>query len=85
MPEHRVGPAEDVPPGEHRVVRAGNREIGVFNLAGEYHAIPNRSSAFSPETFARCASLSGTMSSFIGWSKSWCGQSDAYTVVSSPS
>jgi nitrite reductase (NADH) small subunit len=41
MPEHRVGRAEELPEGAHRVVRAGNREIGVFNLGGEYHALPN--------------------------------------------
>ena len=36
MPEvkqrHRVGLAADLPPGSHRVVRAGNRELGIFNI-----------------------------------------------------
>ena len=41
MAEHAVGPAEEIPEGAHRVVRAANREIGVFNIRGEYHAIPN--------------------------------------------
>jgi nitrite reductase/ring-hydroxylating ferredoxin subunit len=41
MPEHRVGRADDLPPGGHRIVRAGNREIGVFNVGGELHALPN--------------------------------------------
>ena len=41
MPEHVVGRAADLPPGTHRVVRAGNRELGLFNIDGDYHAIPN--------------------------------------------
>ena len=41
MPEYPIGRLEDLPPGSHRVVRAGNRELGVFNIAGELHAIPN--------------------------------------------
>ncbi len=41
MPEYPIGRLEDLPPGAHRVVRAGNRELGVFNIAGELHAIPN--------------------------------------------
>jgi nitrite reductase (NADH) small subunit len=41
MPEHRVARAEELPPGSHRIVRAGNREIGVFNVNGELHALPN--------------------------------------------
>ncbi len=39
--EYAVAPAQDVPEGTHRVVRAGNRELGLFNIRGEYHAIPN--------------------------------------------
>jgi nitrite reductase/ring-hydroxylating ferredoxin subunit len=36
-----VGKLADFPQGTHRVVRAGRREIGVFNIAGELHALPN--------------------------------------------
>jgi nitrite reductase (NADH) small subunit len=39
--EYPIGRVDDLPAGSHRVVRAGNREIGVFNIRGEYHAIPN--------------------------------------------
>jgi nitrite reductase (NADH) small subunit len=39
--EYLIGPATAVPAGSHRIVRAGNREIGIFNIRGEYHAIPN--------------------------------------------
>jgi nitrite reductase (NADH) small subunit len=41
MAEYGVARAEEVPAGAHRIVRAGNRELGLFNIAGEYHAIPN--------------------------------------------
>ena len=39
--EYTVGRAADIPEGNHRVVRAGNREVGVFNIGGRFHAIPN--------------------------------------------
>src|SRR5690606_16186908 len=41
--------------------------------------------AFSPMTFRRTSSEKGTCANFIGWSKSWCGQSEANIVVFSPS
>src|SRR5687767_586259 len=39
--EHDAGPAEAIPEGSHRIVRVANREIGIFNIHGEYHALPN--------------------------------------------
>ena len=39
--EHPIGRLEDLPPGTHRVVRVANRELGVFNIDGTVHAIPN--------------------------------------------
>ena len=41
MAEHVVGRAADLPPGTHRIIRAGNRELGLFNIDGAFHAIPN--------------------------------------------
>ena len=38
---HVVGSVEDFPIGEHRVVTIGRREIGIFNIGGELHALPN--------------------------------------------
>jgi nitrite reductase (NADH) small subunit len=38
---HSLGPSREFPEGSHHVVRAGNREIGLFNIRGELHAIPN--------------------------------------------
>ena len=39
--EHMLGPATAIPPGEHAVFDLGGRQIGVFNVAGEYYALPN--------------------------------------------
>ncbi len=36
-----VGRVEELPPGSCRVVAARGVEIGVFNIAGAFHAIPN--------------------------------------------
>jgi len=38
---YAVASVDEVPEGTHRVVRAGKRELGLFNIRGEYHAIPN--------------------------------------------
>jgi 3-phenylpropionate/trans-cinnamate dioxygenase ferredoxin subunit len=44
MPELTVGPVEELPPGEVKIVRAGELAIGVFNLDGELCAIEDRCS-----------------------------------------
>lgn len=41
MARHEVAKVEDVQPGEHHVVTIGRVEIGLFNIDGEYHALPN--------------------------------------------
>ena len=44
MAELTVGPVEELPPGEVKIVRAGELAIGVYNLNGEYYAIEDRCS-----------------------------------------
>ncbi len=39
--EHVIGSVSDFPEGSHRLVRVGRREIGVFNINGELHGLPN--------------------------------------------
>ena len=39
--EHVVGPVSEFPEGSHRVVDIGGRQIGVFNIRGSFHALPN--------------------------------------------
>jgi nitrite reductase/ring-hydroxylating ferredoxin subunit len=41
MAEYIIGTVADFPPGSHRVVQAGRIEVGVFNIDGEFHALPN--------------------------------------------
>jgi 3-phenylpropionate/trans-cinnamate dioxygenase ferredoxin component len=44
VPDLTVGPVEELPPGEVKIVRAGELAIGVYNLNGEYYAIEDRCS-----------------------------------------
>ena len=39
--EHVVCSLAELPPGTHRVVEVGRREIGIFNIGGELFALPN--------------------------------------------
>ena len=38
---HVVGYLSDFPEGTHRVVRVGRREVGVFNVGGQFYGLPN--------------------------------------------
>lgn len=44
MAEIEVGPADELPPCEVKIVRVGELTIGVYNLAGEFYAIEDRCS-----------------------------------------
>jgi nitrite reductase/ring-hydroxylating ferredoxin subunit len=44
LAELTVGPVEELPPGEVKIVRAGELTIGVYNLNGDYYAIEDRCS-----------------------------------------
>jgi nitrite reductase (NADH) small subunit len=39
--EYLVARVEDLPSGTHKVLQVGGREIGVFNVAGSYYALPS--------------------------------------------
>ena len=41
MAEHNAGPLSDFPPGSHKVVQLGRIAVGIFNVDGELHALPN--------------------------------------------
>jgi nitrite reductase (NADH) small subunit len=41
MARHVVGPVADFPAGSHRVVSLGKLHVGIFNVGGEFHALPN--------------------------------------------
>lgn len=38
---HVVAEADEIPPGGRKIVSVRGRQIGVFNLGGEYHALIN--------------------------------------------
>lgn len=42
MARYVVGTVEDIPPGQRKIVEIGGREVGVFNVNGEYFAVLNR-------------------------------------------
>lgn len=44
MPELVVGPVEEIPPGEVKIVRDGSLAVGVYNCGGEFFAIEDRCS-----------------------------------------
>ena len=41
MAEHLLGPVTDFPAGSHKVVQIRKVKIGVFNIDGEFFALPN--------------------------------------------
>jgi nitrite reductase (NADH) small subunit len=39
--EHLVGDLSEFPENSHKVVKVGRREIGIFNIDGEFYGLPN--------------------------------------------
>ena len=42
MARYVVATVDDIPPGQRMLVKVGGREIGIFNVGGEYFAVSNR-------------------------------------------
>jgi nitrite reductase/ring-hydroxylating ferredoxin subunit len=42
MARHIVATIDDIPPGKRKLVNVRGREIGIFNVDGEYFAVGNR-------------------------------------------
>jgi nitrite reductase (NADH) small subunit len=38
---HEVGELSEFPEGSHKVVKVGGRQIGIFNIRGEFYGLPN--------------------------------------------
>lgn len=70
--EFVVGDISEFPEGSHKVVKAGRREIGVFNVGGEFYGLPN---VCPHQTGPLCETekLSGTLASREenDWSLEW--------------
>jgi nitrite reductase/ring-hydroxylating ferredoxin subunit len=71
VPEHVVGKVEEVPEGTHKVFLIGTREVGVFNVAGHYYALP--SNCFHQNGPLCKGAVSGTIeaSAESGWKPVW--------------
>lgn len=41
MKKIRVASVAEIPPGSRRIIESGKMKIGVFNIGGEFHALPN--------------------------------------------
>ena len=42
MARHVVATVDDIPAGQRMLVKVGGREIGIFNVGGEYFVVSNR-------------------------------------------
>jgi nitrite reductase (NADH) small subunit len=71
MTEYEVGSLSDFPAGSHRIVTAGRRRVGVFNIDGEFFALPN----ICPHQFGPLCEgkVNGTTvcSAETGWKLEW--------------
>jgi nitrite reductase/ring-hydroxylating ferredoxin subunit len=71
MAEYVVGAVSEFPPGTRRVVKVRNAEVGVFNVGGQFYALPNVCThQFGPVCDGN---VSGTMacSAATGWRHEW--------------
>jgi nitrite reductase (NADH) small subunit len=79
LAEYIVGTIDDFPPGSHRVVQVGRIEIGVFNIAGAFHALPN----VCPHQFGPLCegTVDGTTacSAATNWQFAWVRQGEIIT------
>ncbi|NHN30505.1 Rieske (2Fe-2S) protein [Paenibacillus agricola] len=39
--KHKIGLVSEIPPGSHKIVVAGGRSLGVYNLNGQFYALRN--------------------------------------------
>jgi nitrite reductase (NADH) small subunit len=79
MSDYQIGREADFPPGSHRVVQAGRAAIGVFNVGGQLHALPN----VCPHQFGPlCAGgVGGTTAcnAETGWKLAWIREGEIVT------
>ena len=79
MTRYVVGPVADFPEGTHRVVQAGRVEVGVFNVRGDFYALPNVCAhQFGPLCTGR---VNGTTrcNAATGWRFEWVRQGEIVT------
>ncbi len=71
MTEHVVATVQQVPEGTQIIVTVRGREIGIFNVHGNYYALPNN--CFHQNGPVCLGLVSGTVSASAatGWRKQW--------------
>jgi nitrite reductase/ring-hydroxylating ferredoxin subunit len=79
MADHVVGSLADFPPGSHRVVTLGKVQIGIFNVDGALHALPN----VCPHQFGPLCTgtVNGTMvcNADTRWQHTWLREGEILT------
>lgn len=74
--EYVVARVGDLPEGSHKIVEAGGRKLGLFNVRGRYYAISN---ACIHQNGPLClGAVSGTVASSAetGWERAWVRQGE---------
>ena len=71
MADVRIARVEDFPPGSRRVVRTGRVEIGVFNVDGQYFALPNVCAHQFGPLCEGVVTGTFTASARTGWRREW--------------
>ena len=69
--EYVIARVDEVPEGKHIVVNVKDRELGVFNVRGQYYALPN---VCIHQNGPLCrGAVSGTLqaSAESGWKREW--------------
>jgi len=71
MSEYEVARASDVPEGSHIIVKARDREIGIFNVRGSFYALPNN--CFHQNGPVCLGAVTGTVvaNAETGWKKAY--------------
>jgi nitrite reductase (NADH) small subunit len=69
--EYVVATVDELPEGQHIVVEVRNREFGLFNIRGQYYALPNV--CFHQNGPLCKGAISGTViaSAETGWKRAW--------------
>lgn len=77
--EHVIAREGEIPPGERRIVSIEGREVGVFNLAGQYYALPNI--CFHQSGPLCEGRISGTLTARAetGWKTEWVYEGEVVT------
>jgi nitrite reductase (NADH) small subunit len=68
---YAVAQVDDLPEGRHMVVEVRGREIGLFNVHGQYYALPN--ACFHQNGPLCRGAISGTVvvNAETGWKRTW--------------